>query len=54
VGGREQYGVFVLEFGPGVFTRTEDDGRAAVSRDVVALLEGMAREAGVTELWLDG
>jgi hypothetical protein len=40
-------------FGPGVFTRT-DDGRPVINRDVVALLEGMAREASVPELWRDG
>jgi hypothetical protein len=43
-----------LEFGPGVFTRTDHDGWLALDRDVVALLEGMAREAGLTEPWLDG
>jgi hypothetical protein len=41
------------QFGPGVFTCT-DDGRPVINRDVAALLEGMAREAGVTELWRDG
>jgi hypothetical protein len=41
-------------FGPGVFTSTDDDGRLVISREVVALLEGMARQAGVTQLWRDG
>jgi hypothetical protein len=41
-------------FGPNVFTRTDDGGRLAINRDVVALLEAMARAAGLTEVWLDG
>jgi hypothetical protein len=40
-------------FGPGVFTSTDDDGRLVISREVMALLEGMARAAGLTELWRD-
>jgi hypothetical protein len=42
------------QFGPGVFTRTDEDGRLVLDRDVVALLEGMARAAGVAQVWLEG
>jgi hypothetical protein len=42
------------QYGPGVFTRADDEGQLVLDRDVVAQLEAMAREAGVTELWLDG